>query len=261
MKNFKTIIAILLAFACTGCAKKATQTSEENVDVTKIYNLVILDKSGSMTPLREVAINGYNETLDVIRTAQQQHELEQQNLVTLVLFNDEITNVFDCDTIQNIPNLLWDNYVPWGTTAMWDAIGVSLINLKTKLDSLENATAVVTIISDGEENASYRYSCQQVALLIDELKNQGVMFVFMGTNQNVKQTATSLHINEYKTFPYTIEGMKEAWQSGMKASAEYYDRMSQYNKDTRGMSKKDRNTYYRDRNKEDGWFERIENSN
>ncbi|MBR2265214.1 MAG: hypothetical protein IJ882_00830, partial [Paludibacteraceae bacterium] len=124
---------------------------------------------------------------------------------------------------QNVSNLLWDNYVPYGGTAMWDAIGISLTNLKTKLDSLENATAVVTIISDGEENSSYRYNCQQVASLIDELKKQGVMFVFMGTNQNVQQTAASLHIDEYKSFPYTIEGMKDAWKRGMKASAGYYD--------------------------------------
>ena len=41
----------------------------------------------------------------------------------------------------------------------------------------------------------------------------------------------------------------------MDASAGYYDRMSQYNKDTRGMSKEERNHYYRDRNKEDGWFD------
>ena len=40
----------------------------------------------------------------------------------------------------------------------------------------------------------------------------------------------------------------------MQASADYYDRMSQYNKNTRGMTKKKRNEYYRDRNKEDGWF-------
>ena len=259
--RIKTITAILLALVCTGCAKKSTQTTAENVDVTKIYNLVILDRSGSMTPLREAAINGYNETLDVIRAAQKQYDLEQQNLVTLVLFNDGITNVFDCDTIQNIPNLMWDNYVPWSTTAMWDAIGISLTNLKAKLDGLENATAVVTIISDGEENSSYRYSCQQVASLIDELKNKGVMFVFMGTNQNVAMTAAALHIDDYKAFPYTTEGMKDAWQSGMKASAKYYDRMSQYNKDTRGMSRKDRNTYYRDRNRENTWFDSRRNNN
>ena len=256
----KRSILFLLAIVClAGCAKRSNQsnqsTTDENVEVTKIYNLVILDRSGSMHYLREIAINGYNETLDVVRTAQQQYDLEQQNLITLALFNTEVTNVFDCDTIQNVPNLLWDNYVPYGGTAMWDAIGISLTDLKTKLDSLENATAVVTIISDGEENSSYRYSCKQVASLIDELKNQGVMFVFMGTNQNVQQTAEALHIDEYKSFPYTVEGMKDAWKRGMKSSADYYDRMSQYNKDTRNMSKEERNNYYRDRNKEDGWFD------
>ena len=255
MKRFILCLSAILCLA--GCAKRTNQsTTDENVEVTKIYNLVILDRSGSMTPLREVAVQGYNETLEVIRNAQKQYDLEQQNLITLALFNTEVTNVFDCDTIQNVPNLLWDNYVPYGGTAMWDAIGISLTDLKTKLDSLENATAVVTIISDGEENSSYRYNCQQVASLIDELKNQGVMFVFMGTNQNVQQTAEALHIDEYKSFPYTVEGMKDAWKRGMKSSADYYDRMSQYNKDTRNMSKEERNKYYRDRNKEDGWFDK-----
>ena len=74
-------------------------------------------------------------------------------------------------------------------------------------------------------------------------------------------TAAALHIDEYKIFEYNTEGMKSAWQSGIKASADYYDRMSQYNKDTKGMSRKDRNTYYRDRNKEDGWFDRGQNNN
>lgn len=253
--RIKTITAILLALVCTGCAKKSAKTSGENVDVTKIYNLVILDRSGSMTPLREAAINGYNETLEVIRTAQQQYDLEQQNLVTLTLFNNIVTDVYNCDTVQSIPNLLARDYQPDGMTAMLDAIGFSLTRLQKKLNKLENATAVVTIISDGMENASHLYTLDHVVKLIDQLKEQGVMFVFMGTNQNVAMTAAALHIDDYKAFPYTTDGMKDAWQSGIKASADYYDRMSQYNKDTKGMSRKDRNSYYRDRHKEDGWFE------
>ena len=238
-----------------GCAKRSSQsTTEENVEVTKIYNFVILDRSGSMMPLREVAVQGYNETLEVIRNAQQQYNLEQQNLVTLTLFKHEITNVFNCDTIQNMPNLLLTEYNPIGATAMLDAIGLSLTNLKTKLDSLQNATAVVTIISDGEENSSKKYKYKDVTNLIDKLKDQGVMFVFMGTNQNVEMVSSALHIDDYKVFEYSTEGMKDAWRSGINASSDYYDRMSQYNKYTRNMSKEERNKYYRDRNKEDGWF-------
>lgn len=80
------------------------------------------------------------------------------------------------------------------------------------------------------------------------------MFVFMGTNQNVAQTAALLHIDAYRIFEYTADGMRDAWESGIRASAEYYDRMAQYNKDTRGMSKEERNAYFRNRNKENEWF-------
>ena len=253
----KRSILFLLAIMClAGCAKRSNQsTTDENVEVTKIYNLVILDRSGSMMRLREVAVQGYNETLDVIRAAQQQYNLEQQNLVTLTLFNHFVTDVYNCDTVQNLPNLLMQDYRPDGMTAMFDAIGLSLSKLQRKLNKLENATAVVTIISDGLENASRIYSLNDVAKLIDSMKNQGVMFVFIGTNQNVEMVSSALHIDDYKIFEYSTEGMKEAWKSGIKASADYYDRMSQYNKDTKGMSKQERNEYYRDRNKEDGWFD------
>ena len=254
-KKLPFIMALCMCCIITGCAKRTNQSTEENVEITKIYNLVILDRSGSMTPLREAAVNGYNEVLDVIRTAQQQHNLEQQNLITLTLFNHLVTDVFDCDTVKDIPNLLMKDYQPDGMTAMFDAVGLSLTKLKRKLQGLENATAVVTIISDGLENASHMYTLDDVAKLIDSMKEQGVMFVFMGTNQNVQQVASALHIDEYRYFEYSTAGMKDAWKRSMNASADYYDRMSQYNKDTRGMSKKDRNTYYRDRNKEDGWFD------
>lgn len=251
----KPIILFLFAIVATGCAKTAKTQSTENVQVTKIYNMVILDQSGSMMPLREVAVQGYNETLDVIRQAQTQHNLEQQNLVTLALFNDHLTKVFDCDTVQNMPNLLLDNYLPDGMTAMLDAIGVSLTQLKEQLSRLENATAVVTIISDGMENASTTYDLRRVVSLIDELKEQGVMFVFMGTNQSVELVATALHIDEYVEFEYSTEGLKSALQSGMNASADYYDRMSRYNQDTKNMSKEERNAYYRQQNEKDGWFQ------
>lgn len=259
MKRF--LFCLLPVLVISGCAKRQHQSTGENVETTKIYNLVILDRSGSMWPLREVAVQGYNETLDVIRAAQQQHGLEQQNLITLTLFNHFVTNVYDCDTVKDIPDLLMKDYRPDGMTAMFDAIGLSLTKLQMKLNKLENATAVVIIISDGKENASRMYDIDAIAKLIDSLKEQGVMFVFMGTNQNVQQVASALHIEEYKFFEYSTNGMKDAWQKSMDASAEYYDRMSQYNKDTRGMSRKERNEYYRDRNKEDGWFDTRQKQN
>lgn len=106
----KILLYFVIVFAVVGCAKKQSAATDENAEITKIYNLVILDRSGSMMPLREVAVHGYNKTLDVIRNTQIQHDLEQQNFVTLTLFNHEITTVFDSDTVQNIPNLSRQEY-------------------------------------------------------------------------------------------------------------------------------------------------------
>ena len=43
-----------------------------------IHNLIILDESGSMSRIRDMAVSGANETLQTIRAAVQDHpELER----------------------------------------------------------------------------------------------------------------------------------------------------------------------------------------
>ena len=39
------------------------ETKAETQTKTKIYNLVILDKSGSMSSIAKAAISGFNETI------------------------------------------------------------------------------------------------------------------------------------------------------------------------------------------------------
>ena len=40
---------------------------------TKIFNLIILDESGSMMSIKKEAIDSVNETVQTIRAAQQKH--------------------------------------------------------------------------------------------------------------------------------------------------------------------------------------------
>ena len=69
------LLLILSVFVLFGCAKQYAQTTDENVDVVKIYNIVILDRSASMYPLRGAAVQGYNGILEVVRNAQEQNAL------------------------------------------------------------------------------------------------------------------------------------------------------------------------------------------
>ena len=49
---------------------------------TQVYNLVILDKSGSMDSIRKEAVDGYNETLGSIRAAQLKHLDSQEHYIS-----------------------------------------------------------------------------------------------------------------------------------------------------------------------------------
>ena len=58
----------------------------------KIYNLIILDASGSMYSIRNEAIAGVVETVQTIRTAQTDNP-EQEQMLTLVVFNSNQTSL------------------------------------------------------------------------------------------------------------------------------------------------------------------------
>ena len=63
---------------------------------TRIFNLIILDESGSMQSIKTAALNGMNETLQSISNAQKKHE-DQEHVVTLVSFNsDAVKTICDC---------------------------------------------------------------------------------------------------------------------------------------------------------------------
>lgn len=261
-----SLFALIVCIAAS-CAKKSTDNGEttenDTIVTTTVYNLVILDRSGSMTPLREVALDGYNRTLQVIRDAQEKYSLEQQNLVSLVMFNHEVTSRYDCDTITNLPDLVLQDYLPDGSTALYDAIGISLTKLKLQLDSLDNAVAVVTIISDGCENSSRTYSLDDCVNLIELLKEMGCTIAFNGADSYgstyngksfAEYMAHELHIDHYNAFEYSVEGMEDAWRKNLDASSSYYGRMHETNEDTKNMSKEERQQYRRDLDKQ-GYYQ------
>ena len=54
-----------------------------NTQKTQVYNLIILDKSGSMSSIANAAIAGFNETVGGIRSAQERFKDTQEHFVSL----------------------------------------------------------------------------------------------------------------------------------------------------------------------------------
>ena len=173
---------------------------------TRIFNLIIIDESGSMQSIKKQTIDGINETIQTTRSAQEKHE-GQEHFVSLVTFNDGVKTIYDCVPVGEVKEFTSETYNPARLTALYDAIGISLNALRKKV--AENEVVLVTIITDGYENASEEYIRRDIKVLIDELKAKGWVFAYIGANHDVKQAASTISISNTLSFEATDEGMED----------------------------------------------------
>ena len=179
----------------------------ETAKKTPIYNLVILDKSGSMEAIRTEAINGYNETLGSIKSTQLKFMDTQEHFVSLAAFcNCGIDMIYDMTPIKDAEKLTKEKYDPCCCTPLFDAIGKTVKELKRKTAEIEGAAFLVTIITDGYENASKEWDSKSVAKLIDSCKEEGWMFSFIGAGEDVVKVAGKISITNTMVWENTSEG-------------------------------------------------------
>lgn len=189
---------------------------------TRIFNLIIIDESGSMESIKQQAIDSVNETIQTIRAAQQRNE-NQDHFVTLVTFNDYVKVVNECVGVDEVNELTAESYLPNCCTALYDAMGFSLNALKTKV--AQDDKVLVTVVTDGYENASREYSGRAIKKLVDELKSRGWVFAYIGANQDVEAVAASISITNTMYFETTDEGVKKMSKNLSNSRACWYDRV------------------------------------
>ena len=79
---------------------------------TRIFNLIVLDESGSMEVIKQQAIMGVNETVQTIKSAQKEYE-DQEHIVSLVTFNSRaVKTVYDKVQAENVAELTEADYCP-----------------------------------------------------------------------------------------------------------------------------------------------------
>jgi len=209
--------------------------------MAKIYNLVILDESGSMESIKTQTINGFNETVQTIMAAQKKFEA-QDHLVTLVSFNsNEVKTILDLSPISRVKKLTINNYKPDCNTPLYDALGLSLSRLRHQINQEGEHQVLVSIITDGYENASREFSGRMIKHLIDELKIQGWVFTFIGANINIEKAASQISVNNYISFNQTSEGTENMFARESNARMNFFDKIS------KGMNKKDLSDNYFDK--------------
>lgn len=173
-----------------------------------VYNLIILDESGSMESIKKVTISGFNEVVQTIKGIEKQFP-EQKHFISLVTFNGlGIKTLLDRQSVASLSEIDEKTYRPGSMTPLYDAIGLSVLKLRMELAGVENLNVLVTILTDGEENASREFSGQQIKAIIDEQKGLGWTFTYIGANHDVEKVAASISITNTMQFNANEAGVK-----------------------------------------------------
>jgi uncharacterized protein (DUF1810 family)/Mg-chelatase subunit ChlD len=199
-----------------------------------VYNLIILDESGSMASIKQSIISGFNELVQSIKGAAQQYP-EQAHFISFVSFNSsKIKTLHDCAHVAELENIDASRYNPNNCTPLYDAIGFGIEQLQKRLDSIHNYNVLVTIMTDGLENSSKKFSINQIKSLIENLKKERWTFTYIGTDHDIESVADALSISNKMRFERTEDDMREMFARERYSRQEFHrniDRGEEYYKE------------------------------
>ena len=189
---------------------------KEQTNLTEL--VFILDRSGSMSGLESDTIGGFNAMLE------RQKAQPGDCWVSTVLFDNESVVLHDRLPLQKVPQMTARDYAVGGCTALIDAIGGAIhhignIHKYARKEDVPTHTLFV-IMTDGLENASRRYSSDEVKRLIERQKETyGWEFLFIGANIDAVETAKCYGIDENRAVNYhaDADGTRIAYASVAKA--------------------------------------------
>jgi hypothetical protein len=178
-----------------------------------IYHLIV-DRSGSMSDCIDATINGYNEQLNRIRNMQAEYP-EQDIRMGLTMFDTHIDMQAVAKDLRNATTLSRENYVPNGGTALYDAIGQSVLHLEEAYARQSDmpTTFVIVVLTDGYENSSKLFNLQQIRSLIQRLEaTEKWTFSFIGATLDAVEVAQTMAIKAQNSYSFDKKSMQsEVW--------------------------------------------------
>lgn len=172
-----------------------TEKNGNNSNDTTLLVLVV-DRSGSMESIREDMQGGIASLL------RKQAAEPGTCLVTLVQFDQEYELLASAVPVSELTEY---RLVPRGATALLDAIGRTIADVRERLSSVaaeDQPTVVFAVVTDGFENSSREWTRDQVMSAVKERIQAGWDFTFLGADQDAIQEGEKLGIDRGSSLTY-----------------------------------------------------------
>lgn len=164
----------------------------------------IIDRSGSMHGLEADTLGGFNSMLE------KQKKGTGRAYVSTVLFNDRSEVIHDRERIDRVKPMTEQDYLVGGCTALLDAVGGAIrhignVHKYARKSDVPEKTLFV-IITDGMENASHKYTAQQVKSMIKNQQDKYKWeFLFLGANIDAVAAADNIGISEDRAVKFCCD--------------------------------------------------------
>lgn len=137
----------------------------------------VLDESYSMLRVARDTVEGFNEYMDTLKTD------PSRTILHLMTFNSEHVSIpYNFEDLSKISDLDVLDYRPDGNTPLLDAVGATINKTESFLENQdgESPQVLVTIMTDGWENASFVYTHEKITQMISEKESEGWEFTYLG---------------------------------------------------------------------------------
>lgn len=206
---------------------KRNEFAKPKEKVKKVsYITFVIDESGSMAGVRDATISGINEQIQQIKKDFGSKTEDIDTYVSLLKFNADVQTVFSNIGLDKLKEITNEDYIPGGNTAMLDAVGQAIDKLKDRKDiNDENTSSLIIVVSDGEENASKKYTSSSLADSIGKLnETKRWTFTYLGANQDLSKVSKSTQIYAANTASFDSHsrgGVLRAFAMNAKGLSNY----------------------------------------
>ena len=194
-----------------------------------VHLCFVIDESGSMCNSVNDVVGGFKEFIE-----KQKADTEGQCIVSVYKFAGYVNNNYIGRDVHEIEDL---KYQPMGSTALFDAIGTAIDEIGIWLHNMKEEDRpcknIIVIMTDGEENSSYKYTTPQVKEMIEHQTNKYDWdFIYLGTeladfddanNLGIRTRSLSGRENVYRNYT-TISN----YASALKCASNVEDREIAY---------------------------------
>ena len=218
-----------------------TTTKSEAIPVHIVF---VLDRSGSMGPLQNDVVNGFNKFL-----ADQQAQPGKCRM-TLVQFDsqDPLEVLCDATPIKDVKPLTTATYVPRGGTPLLDAEGRSILRIQARenerrLRNKKAESVLFVTYTDGEENASREWTFQKLTEAKKAAEERGWTFMYLGCGHDAygQSSLAGTSVANTQVFAQTAAGTSTVYNNLSQVTSGV--RTMAYAGDSSGLLRASKNAY------------------